>query len=52
MTRKDVFKNELLMKIRYKLDTNELAMLDNVLSECLAFIHRCFFVLEIVKNRV
>ena len=35
MTRKDVFKNELLMKMRYQLGTNELAMLDNALSECL-----------------
>lgn len=35
MTRKDVFKNDLLMKMKYQLGTNELAMLDSALSECL-----------------
>lgn len=35
MTRKETLKNEIVMKMRYHLGKNELAMLDETLSECL-----------------
>lgn len=35
MTRKELFKNEILMKMKYHLGKNELAILENVLSEIL-----------------
>lgn len=35
MTRKEIFRNEILMKMKYQLGKNEMAMLENVLAETL-----------------
>ena len=35
MTKKESFRNEVLLKMKYQLGKNELAMLDEVLSESL-----------------
>lgn len=33
MTKKEAFRNEILLKMKYQLDKNELAMLEEALSE-------------------
>ena len=35
MTKKEAFRNEILLKMKYQLDKNELAMLEEALSESL-----------------
>ena len=38
VTRKEIFKNEIMMKMKYQLGKNELAILETVLSEALYYV--------------